>query len=279
MGGRNMGAVRSGLPDRNRQTELLRRQGVSLVPGAPVWSRRRGTSSCNHRQAARIAALQQGGGCFLRRVSLPRPRRALARWKLATITTSTGVLVASAIAGLQVETAGSARSRTIDLAREFNVRIVGARKGDELGRTVAGIGDMNRDGRPDFVVGAPGADTRGRIRNGVAYVIFGQRRPTVIDLARLGGRGAPCPNRLATPNAAAVGNRRLPQKYDGGEKDDRRIMRRCLVCASRVRLIRREVLHIAAAKLPQSPRAPASTYCAAPMTVSIAAGRLTWSFA
>ena len=104
-----------------------------------------------------------------------------------------------AVAGTSDTTAGQNQPTTIDLLREFSIRIDGARKGDEVGRSVAGIGDMNRDGRLDVIVGAPGADTRGRIRNGAAYVVFGQRRPAVIDLARLGRRGFRIDGRGAQP--------------------------------------------------------------------------------
>lgn len=35
--------------------------------------------------------------------------------------------------------------------------------GDESGRSVAGLGDINGDGIDDLIIGAPGADPGGRI--------------------------------------------------------------------------------------------------------------------
>jgi FG-GAP repeat protein len=60
---------------------------------------------------------------------------------------------------------------------------------DSAGRSVAGIGDMNGDGRADVLVGAPDASNNGRELSGSAYVVFGQASATTIDLAALGARG------------------------------------------------------------------------------------------
>jgi hypothetical protein len=149
------------------------------------------------------------GGCVLR-YGGKEEEASIRASKSQAIAFSCVALLALLIA-LTVRAAAS-QPQEIDLAREFNVRIDGAKKGDELGRSVAGIGDMNRDGRPDVVIGAPGADSRGRTRNGAGYVVFGQRKPTVIDLARLGGRGfridgrgAPVRPPVNCPTCARVG--------------------------------------------------------------------------
>jgi hypothetical protein len=72
----------------------------------------------------------------------------------------------------------------------INLRRLGSNQGYRLrnsrpasmtGSAVAGAGDVNRDGVPDQLVGAPGAAP-----SGFAYVVYGQRgRLTPIDLARL----------------------------------------------------------------------------------------------
>ncbi|MCZ6794094.1 MAG: FG-GAP-like repeat-containing protein, partial [Planctomycetota bacterium] len=48
--------------------------------------------------------------------------------------------------------------------------------GDAFGKLVAGPGDVNGDGVPDIVIGAPEASLGGRTRVGEAYVIYGGRR-------------------------------------------------------------------------------------------------------
>lgn len=52
-------------------------------------------------------------------------------------------------------------------------RIDGVSAGDEAGYTVAGAGDINGDGFDDLVIGAPTADSGGRIDAGETYVIYG----------------------------------------------------------------------------------------------------------
>jgi hypothetical protein len=104
-------------------------------------------------------------------------------------------LTAFAVAGV-VLVAGAAgrlgalpqQSGPVDLLRRANIRIDGAAEGDLAGGSVAGAGDVNGDGRPDMVVGASFANNTRR-GSGSAYVVFGQRASTVVDLAKLGGRG------------------------------------------------------------------------------------------
>jgi hypothetical protein len=86
---------------------------------------------------------------------------------------------------------GKGSTTTIDLAslNDRGFRIAGAAAADFAGAAVAGAGDVNRDGRWDVLVGAPRADSVGRPDAGSAYVVFGSRSTTTIDLAALGGRG------------------------------------------------------------------------------------------
>ena len=64
-------------------------------------------------------------------------------------------------------------------------RIDGATTDDWSGRSVAGAGDVNRDGRDDLIIGAPFADNNGRIFSGSSYVIYGAATFTNVDLAAL----------------------------------------------------------------------------------------------
>jgi hypothetical protein len=86
---------------------------------------------------------------------------------------------------------GKAAPATVDLASlgSNGYRIDGAAAGDATGTSVAGIGDINGDGRPDLLIGAPGADPAGRLGAGSAYVIFGGASTSGIDLAALGTAG------------------------------------------------------------------------------------------
>jgi len=69
------------------------------------------------------------------------------------------------------------------------VRIDGAAANDRAGYAVAGVGDMNGDGRADVLVGAHAADNNGRSNSGSAYVVFGQPTSASVDLAALGNQG------------------------------------------------------------------------------------------
>ena len=51
----------------------------------------------------------------------------------------------------------------------------GAATGDGLGGAVSGAGDVNRDGKADFIVGAEGADPGGKAGAGSAYVYSGAK--------------------------------------------------------------------------------------------------------
>ncbi len=74
----------------------------------------------------------------------------------------------------------------IDLAAPAGTgfRISGAPPGELTGRSVAGAGDVNGDGRDDVIVGAGFASNNGT-RSGSAYVVYGQASPADVDLAAL----------------------------------------------------------------------------------------------
>lgn len=95
-----------------------------------------------------------------------------------------------------------AHAESVDLKTDTNVRIDGARERDEVGNTVAPVGDLNGDRMSDAVVAAKGS----------AYVVYGRRDRASIDLAQgsEGGRGfrlrAPAEADRDQLNAAGAGD-------------------------------------------------------------------------
>lgn len=61
--------------------------------------------------------------------------------------------------------------------------------GLHAGQGLGGIGDLNGDGLPEVLVGAPDSNKHGRKDSGSTYVVFGRRRPGLILLKDLGARG------------------------------------------------------------------------------------------
>ncbi len=97
-----------------------------------------------------------------------------------------------AVAGVLALAGAPAALAGIDLLTGANIRIEGAAENDMTGISVAAVGDVNGDGRPDVVVGASGSDFSTfefRFEAGAAYVIFGRATPGVVNLANLGADG------------------------------------------------------------------------------------------
>ncbi len=66
------------------------------------------------------------------------------------------------------------------------ILINGVFNGDEAGRSVSFSGDVNGDGMPDILIGAPFADPNNVFGSGQAYVIYGNESlPPVIELTNL----------------------------------------------------------------------------------------------
>lgn len=65
------------------------------------------------------------------------------------------------------------------LAAADGIAFTGGDTGDNAGRSVAGVGDVNGDGLDDVLVGAPEADPNGRDGAGEAYLIMGREMPNV----------------------------------------------------------------------------------------------------
>jgi hypothetical protein len=105
-----------------------------------------------------------------------------------------GAFGAGANSRLQSGTAyvvfGQAVPGDVDLSSlgSAGYRIDGAATGDFLGFSVAGIGDINNDGKDDMALGAPNADFAGG-SSGSTYVILGRTSPSNLDLAGLGPEG------------------------------------------------------------------------------------------
>ncbi|MGE4070333.1 MAG: beta strand repeat-containing protein [Lysobacterales bacterium] len=78
----------------------------------------------------------------------------------------------------------------------------GVTAGDELGRSVAGVGDINGDGFDDLAMGAIGADPNGVEASGSTYVLFGRNTGfgASFDLTTLDGS-----NGFRLDGASAVG--------------------------------------------------------------------------
>jgi uncharacterized protein (TIGR03437 family) len=70
---------------------------------------------------------------------------------------------------------------SLDLAQQKpDVTLIGERSYDAFGTSVA-VGDVNGDGRPDLIIGAPLADTNTRRDCGKVYIVPGNFPPTGLD--------------------------------------------------------------------------------------------------
>jgi CSLREA domain-containing protein len=109
----------------------------------------------------------------------------------------------SAYVVLGMHTPPAAPISLVPVAAGVDYEIDGAAAGDQVGRAVAGTGDVNGDGVPDQVIGAPGADPDGRSAAGAAFVVYGQRPFTFfpISVGSLSGSGYEIDGAAATDEA------------------------------------------------------------------------------
>ena len=79
---------------------------------------------------------------------------------------------------------GQAAGGNVDLGAlgARGIRVQGSGADDQLGGSVASVGDTNGDGRGDLLIGAPDADRRGRAASGAAFLILGAQTPANVDL-------------------------------------------------------------------------------------------------
>ncbi len=87
------------------------------------------------------------------------------------------------------------------------------------GLEVAGVGDVNGDGRPDAMIGMPDMSIGSRVASGGAFVIYGQKGNRAIDLAKVG----------LTTNEHGFridGAQERRRSRPGGDRDRRRERRR-----------------------------------------------------
>ena len=68
-------------------------------------------------------------------------------------------------------------------------RLDGAAAGDQSGRSVSAVGDINGDGIDDLIIGAGSADPDGNTYAGSSYVVFGRNSgfPATLNLSSLNG--------------------------------------------------------------------------------------------
>ena len=68
----------------------------------------------------------------------------------------------------------AARASTVDLAVSADVRVMGAVGYDEVGVTVAGLGDANGDGLDDVAIGAFGWNNGTTYDPGAVFLLHGK---------------------------------------------------------------------------------------------------------
>jgi FG-GAP repeat/Putative Ig domain len=93
---------------------------------------------------------------------------------------------------------GKASSSAVDLATlgGQGFRVDGGNVYYQTGRSVSGAGDVNGDGRPDIVVGAPNASTIDRGAEGTTYLVYGFGAPNLVYEPLIASTGDPLAPRL-----------------------------------------------------------------------------------
>lgn len=118
------------------------------------------------------------------------PRRLLSRDGLRWFAVTLACWCSTAAFTAQpVNARGITAEPTVDVLAQADLRVIDShpRSDSAVGAAVAVLGDVNRDGVPDYAVGDPGRDGPGVDSGGSVFVIFGARRGRVVDVA--GSRG------------------------------------------------------------------------------------------
>ncbi len=82
---------------------------------------------------------------------------------------------------------GKATTETVELSQvaagQGGFEIRGESAGDHAGGSVSGAGDVDGDGIPDLMIGAPWAGPGGRDEAGSSYIVFGKATTEAVDLS------------------------------------------------------------------------------------------------
>ena len=113
--------------------------------------------------------------------------RSMRGWQRACGRVIAGICVGLAASSLSLGGARAADSEAggpVDLSTDADIRVDGPLAGEQIGRSVAGAGDVNGDGKADLVIGSPFASSPGGSgADGATYVVFGRQEAGVVDLA------------------------------------------------------------------------------------------------
>jgi hypothetical protein len=105
-----------------------------------------------------------------------------------------------------------------DVDLQANARLTISGAANDFGFSSAPAGDVNGDGRPDFIVSASSQSVNGRNASGEAWVVFGLPGRTTFNITALGADGfriiGPAANAHAGEGVAGVGD------VNGDGKDD-----------------------------------------------------------
>ena len=101
-----------------------------------------------------------------------------------------GIAAALAATALGMGAPATAQEGPIDLLSQADIRLIGEATDGGAGQAVSAAGDVNNDGVPDVLVGAPTFDDGpSKLSAGRVYVVFGDPTPGTIDLGSLGAGG------------------------------------------------------------------------------------------
>src|SRR4051794_36873684 len=101
------------------------------------------------------------------------------RWFSSRMTAVAAVALSTLLA---CASAAVAAQPNIDLNQFANVRLDGAAAGANTGSDIAAAGDVNGDGRPDFLIGSWKTNYAGRVDAGAVHLVLGSQTVASLDL-------------------------------------------------------------------------------------------------